>query len=91
MLKNKLKQIKLDNKFYDRLQVAVWKIHKDLPSDQFFHFLSNFSYFEQSIMLLLLLDLSVEEVAEYKEINSVRVKQAITVIKDDPVWEKVWL
>ncbi len=90
VLKERLIKIQQKDELYDRLQEAVWTMYKNPPSHEFLTFLKSFSEFEQSIMFLLLMDLSVNEVSEYKGISLVRMRQIITAIRNNPVWEERW-
>ena len=89
-LSTRLDEIKLENEIGERLKHTLWQLHKNPPSTEFQQLLNNFSELEQSVMLLMLLDLSVTEVSEYKGISLVRTRQIITAIKSDPVWEDIW-
>lgn len=89
-LRERLIQIKRENEQYDRLQEAIWSLHKNPPSEDTLTFLKCFSEFEQSIMFLLLMGFSVQEVSKYKGISLVRTRQTITAIRSNPVWEDRW-
>ncbi len=90
-LNTRLATIKQEDESYNRLQEAVWEIHRKPPTSYTLTFLKNFSEFEQSIMLLLLMGYTVNEVSEYKDISLVRVRQIITAIGKNPTWEDRWL
>ena len=89
-LSNRLTQIQRENDQYGKLQEAIWTMHRDPPPPELLDFLKNFSEFEQSIMFLLLLGVSVNKLAEYKDISLVRIRQIITAIRNNPVWEEKW-
>ncbi len=90
VLDDRLIRIKQEDKLYYKLQEAVWSMYKDPPSPELLMFLKSFSEFEQSIMFLLLMGLSVNEVSKYKGISLVRIRQIITAIRNNPVWEDKW-
>ena len=90
-LNNHLTQIKRVNEQYEKLQEAVWTMYRNPPSLELLSFIKCFSEFEQSIMFLLLLGLSVNDVSEYKGISLIRIRQIITAIRNNPVWEDKWL
>jgi len=89
-LNNRLTQIKRENEQYEKLQEAVWTMYRNPPSPELLSFIKCFSEFEQSIMFLLLLGLSVNDVSEYKGISLIRIRQIITAIRNNPVWEDKW-
>ena len=88
VLNDSLINIKKDNEQYEKLRDAIWTMYKNPPPPEFFDFLKNFSDLEQSIMFLLLLGASVNEVSEYKDISLVRIRQIVTTIHNNPVWNK---
>jgi hypothetical protein len=90
MLSDRLTKIKQDSENYDRLQEAIWVLYKNPPSPELLDFLRSFSEFEQSIMFLLLMGFSANEVSEYKDISLVRIRQIIVAIQNNPVWEDRW-
>lgn len=91
VLKKRLTQIKRENELYCKMQRIIWSVYSNPPSCELLMFLKGFSEFEQSIMFLLLIGLSVNEVSEYKDISLVRTKQIITAIRNNRVWEEKWL
>ena len=84
----KLEQITREQELHEKLQLAIAEIYQRPLSPTFVDFLDNFSDFERSIMFLLLLGLSVEEVSKYKGISEVRIKQSLVAIKKHTIWEK---
>ncbi len=84
----KLELIKLENERIDQLERALLTVYQDPQNKTLLYFLDNFSEIERSIMFLLLLGLSVQEVSKYKGISQVRIRQAIAAIRVHTVWEK---
>ena len=87
-LQQKLEQITREQELFNKFQEAIVKLYSDPIPEELTNFLSNFSDFERSIMFLLLLGFTVNEVSEYKRISVVRIKQSISAIKKHTVWEK---
>jgi hypothetical protein len=75
---------RIDSKF----QKALWHLAADPSIDKLIVFLKNFSDFEQSIMILLALGLSVEDVAKKKDMSVVRVRQVINAVKSSDAWKQ---
>lgn len=91
VLQKRLDNINRDNETYDRLQKAIWLTYKNPPSQELLDFLNNFSELERSIMFLLLVGLSVDEVSKYKDISIIRVQQIVAAIRNNQAWENEWL
>lgn len=51
--------------------------------------LHEFSEFEKSVIICVLLGLSTKDIADYKHISEVRVVQAISAIRYNPFWAKI--
>jgi hypothetical protein len=87
-LAKKLTDIHKESTLHEKLQQAIIHVHSNPLTDSTIVFLSNFSDFEQSIMFLLLMGFSIEEVSEYKGISSVRINQCISIIRSNSAWEQ---
>ena len=90
ILNDTLTDIKKNSECYARLQEAIWITYKNPPSPELLDFLSNFTEFERSIMFLLMVGLSADEVSKYKDISTIRVMQVVSTIKNNPVWKDKW-
>lgn len=75
------KKISLECSEDMQLKKAIWMLMKNPPSDNFMNVVHNFTDFEKSIICLIMLGLSVEKIAEYKGIDKVRIRQAISTIR----------
>jgi hypothetical protein len=71
--------------FYE-LQSLLWQVFINSPSDRFTALLSHFSGIEQSILCLLALGLTINELSQYKGISEVRIRHMIQVIKYNECW-----
>jgi hypothetical protein len=65
----------------------LWKLLKDPPKEEFQVFLDDFTDFERSIIIVLMLGLTVEKISLYKGISQVRIRQAIIAIRYNKAWE----
>ncbi len=68
------------------------KLHEFYSSPSYTGFtklLANFSDFEKSILVLLVLGLSVSKISEYKGISEIRIKQVISIIRDNQCWRQL--
>lgn len=85
-----LHQINIQASTEEEFRQSLWKIFKNPPSQKFQDTLSRFSSIEQSVMVLLVLGLTVSEVAAYKGIDEVRIRQVIQVIRYNEVWNELY-
>lgn len=65
----------------------LWDLLSNPPNEEFQEFLENFTDFERSIIIVLMLGLTVEKIAIYKGISQVRIRQAIAAIRYNNAWE----
>ena len=81
------------NKEYDlesEIQSRLWRIVKNPPSEKFHELLSRFSEIERSVVVLLALGLTVAQVSGYKGISEIRIRQVISIIKENDCWEELY-
>lgn len=72
------------------IQSYLWDIFNNPPSDKFQVLLSELSEIEQSIVCLLALGLTVDQVSRYKGISRIRIKQVISIIRENDCWEELY-
>jgi hypothetical protein len=72
------------------LQQKLWDVFSNPPSDKFKELLNNFSEVEQSVVCLLALGLTVTELSGYKGISEIRIRQVMSVIRDNDCWEELY-
>lgn len=72
------------------LQARIYTVVSDTPSDRFYDLLSRLSPLEQSIVSLLALGLSIGEISAYKGISIIRIRQVISVIRDNSCWKELY-
>ena len=65
---------------------SLWNLLKNPPNIEFQSFLENFTDFERSLIIVLMLGLTVERISEHKGISQVRIRQAITAIRYNSSW-----
>ena len=72
------------------LQKYLWLALDNPPSDKFYDLLEHFSEVERSVIALLALGLEVDQVSGYKAISEIRIRQVISIIKDNNCWEEIY-
>lgn len=85
-----LEKIKFEDELEREIQVSLWRCLKRPPSDKFTKLLSQLSDIEQSIACLLALGLTISQLSKYKGISEIRIKQVISVMKDNDCWEELY-
>jgi hypothetical protein len=85
-----LQKISAEAELEHEVQVQLWFILKNPPSDKFFLLLGKLSPIEQSVVCLLALGLTVGQISLYKEIAEIRIRQVISVIKENSCWEQLY-
>lgn len=83
----KLLKIKRKREQEEKFLCAISEFYINPPSKKTLKLLETFSEFERSIMFLLLLGFTVQEVSEYKGISYIRIKQSIASIKTHTIWK----
>lgn len=81
------------NKQFDlesEIQSRLWRITQNPPSEKFHELLSRFSEIERSVVILLALGLTVSQVSGYKGISEIRIRQVVSIIKDNNCWEELY-
>jgi DNA-binding NarL/FixJ family response regulator len=81
-LSNSLEKIALNNEIYAKFVVSFQEFYKNPPSPEFLNKLSKLTPLEQSICMLIMLGLSIDQISSYRGITPVRVKQIISTIGD---------
>jgi len=70
------------------LQITVWK-HISNPSDLNLQFLfDNFSLLEQSVIQLLILGATLQQIGSIKDIGLGRLRHIISIIAESECWEQ---
>lgn len=59
------------------------------PTSEMLELLDNFTELERSIMILLVIGFTKEQVSKYKMIEMLRLQQMINNISTHPIWEKM--
>jgi hypothetical protein len=89
-LASHLEHIQEEDAIEVELQSQLYRLFKAPPSDKLHELLSHFSPIEQSIVCLLALGLSIEQVSGYKRISEVRIRQVISIIRENDCWEELY-
>lgn len=69
---------------------SLWDLLKNPPNPEFQEFLGNFTDFERSIIIVLMLGLTVDKISLHKGISEARIRQAITAIGYNSAWSKYY-
>lgn len=85
-----LNDINTEYSMDNELQEALWQAFSDPMTDKFQQLLINFSDIEQSVICLLALGLTVSKISSYKGISEVRIRQLISVVRYNKVWEEIY-
>jgi hypothetical protein len=85
-----IKKIKSDFNDDESIKQAIWNTISNPPSDKFLDTLNKFTDFEKSIIVLLALGVSVSAISQHKGISEVRIKQTISSIRYNAVWEETY-
>jgi hypothetical protein len=72
------------------IQTLLRQITKNPPSEKFHELLSRFSQIEQSIVALLALGCTIDQISIYKGISEVRIRQVIQVVRYNGVWSELY-
>jgi hypothetical protein len=85
-----LKQLRLDYEDDVVVKKSLWTMMYNPPSPMFFKFLENFTEFEKQVIALLMLDLDIPKISQYKGISEVRIRQAVASIRYNSCWENYY-
>jgi hypothetical protein len=85
-----LEKLKLETTIEREIQARLWYVFKNPPSDKFIKLLAQLSELEQSVACLLTLGLTVDQVSKYKGISEIRIRQVISVMRDNDCWEQIY-
>jgi hypothetical protein len=85
-----LEKLKMETAVEYEIQARLWYIFKNPPSGKFTKLLAQLSELEQSVACLLTLGLTVDQVSKYKGISEIRIRQVISVMRDNDCWEQLY-
>jgi len=89
-LSSYVNDLKLETKLERDIQAYLWYVFKNPPSDNFMKLLEQLSDVEKSIVCLLALGLTVSQLSEYKGMSEIRIRQVISVLRDNHCWEQLY-
>ena len=69
------------------LQNAIWTFINDSSHSEILDIIVDFSEFEKSIIILLIIGLDVEAISRYKNISETRIRQAVHSIRCNNIWK----
>lgn len=87
---SRLDEIAQDCSQDDKVKANLWNLFTNPPGERFYALLNNFSQFEQSVICLLMLGLTLSEISGYKGLSEIRIKQVVHSIKSNKCWEALY-
>lgn len=88
---SRLERIKVEYSEDLELQKAIWNLIKNPPSQELSTILEqNFTDYERSVICCLMLGLKVEKISKIKGISPVRIRQTISTIRYNSIWEVIY-
>ena len=82
-----LEFLKREASKYEVVKQKLEQLSSHPPSPVIIEFISNFSEYEQSIMYMLMLGLTLQQITEYKAVSMVRLQHIISTIGSSKNWE----
>lgn len=85
-----LAKISIEYEDHDNVRQNLWSILKNPPSDGLTSTLETFTDYERSIIFLMLVGCTVDQISQHKGINQVRVRQVLASIRYNSCWDKLY-
>jgi hypothetical protein len=86
-ISSNLIEIQINAEINDLIITKIITLLRIPPAAETLNLLNNFSELERSVMILLLLGLTKEQISKYKMIEMLRLQQLINNISIHPAWE----
>jgi DNA-directed RNA polymerase specialized sigma subunit len=83
-----LQKIQVEYTEDEKLKTAIWDLINNPLSEKLQNILNNFTDFEQGVICLLMLGLTVENISSIKGISQVRIRQSISSIRYNTCWRE---
>lgn len=88
---SRLESLKKEYSDHIELQKSIWQlVNQPLPQDISTKIEKNFTEYERSIIICLMLGLEVDKISVIKGISEVRIRQSIATIRYNSVWEDIY-
>lgn len=87
-LSSRFIEIKSRNDANDTILSNLINYLQSPPTSEMLELLDNFTELERSVMILLVIGFTKEQVSKYKMIEMLRLQQMINNISTHPIWEK---
>jgi hypothetical protein len=87
-LSSRFIEIKNRNDTNDIILTNLINYLQSPPTSEMLELLDNFTDLERSVMILLVIGFTKEQVSKYKMIETLRLQQMINNISTHPIWEK---
>lgn len=87
-LSSRFIEIKSRNDANDIVLTNLINYLQSPPTSEMLELLDNFTDLERSVMILLVIGFTKEQVSKYKMIEMLRLQQMVNNISTHPIWEK---
>lgn len=88
-LKTRARQLELEEMLCEKSIDLINEFGAQNVFTKYPDLVNNFTQFEQTVIFLLLVGFSVQDISDYKNISIIRVKQAIHTIKQSKIWDSI--
>ncbi len=86
---NTLDNIKFNKLIQEKISANIVACFYSINHDYTHEALDAFTEFERSILILLMVGLSMEQISRYKMIGMLRLQQMLNNISTHPIWEEL--
>lgn len=86
---NTLDGIKFYKSIHDQISANIVACFYSLSYSSTADALDNFSDLERSVLILLMIGLSIEQISRYKMIEILRLQQMLSNVSVHPIWEEL--
>lgn len=88
-LSSRFVEIKIKNQANDLILTNLINYLQSPPTAEMLEILDAFTEIERSVLILLVIGFTKEQVSKYKMIEMLRLQQMINNISTHPIWEKM--
>lgn len=85
-----LQKLQAEQKDHIFISRAMWELMKSEQTEDFSVVWSSFSEYEQAILFLVVVGYSISDIAERKSACEVRIRQTLSSVRYNQVWQNVY-
>ena len=89
VLSNRLNKIRILFSEEKLLQITIWRRTYGASELKLLYLFDQFTDLEQSIMRLLALGASLEQISSIKSVGVAPIRHAISIIRENDVWKEI--